>query len=293
LQSNGSRKTTVTIDWISATAHRAVVDLNYTAHPTLHDWENWIEVNGVNGYTIGAKHESGAKAYVNMDRPDMGKHIIYSGKTMQRIKEMYDTSSIDILNHHIESGHSITRLDIALDFYGAGLTVQDFQDAFMNHHVITRLRSATLVQSLTGSGHTLYIGSRKKRKKLVRVYDKAAEMGWDFNCVRVEVQLMGKPATQAGKKIVSGKSTSDTMLAVMKNVVNFPTINQWNMAVEGKYDVQIGTQYDGVGNTRKWLEETVLPCIAREAVLDANWWIQYEMDLTRLMEAMEEKIDEP
>ncbi len=281
--------TTVTIDWISATAHKDMSHLHYTAHPALHDWENWDMVSGVNGYTIGSKHESGTKVYMNLERPDMGKHIIYSGKTLQRIKKMYDIEKLDVLSHHIDNGHNISRLDIARDFFGSTPTVQEFQDAFLNGSVHTKLRTGTVVQNLTGHGHTFYMGSRKARKKLVRVYDKSAEKGWDFPCTRVEVQLMGKPATKAGIAISRAVDKPSMMIACMRDVADFESVFEWNRAVIGSGNISIGTEYEGVGDTRKWLEETVRLCLAKEAVLDWNWWVQYRLDLGEVIDILKAK----
>ncbi len=282
-------KITTTIDWISATSHKEQSHLHHTAHPSLHDWENWANVNGINGYTIGAKHECGAKVYLNLERADMGKHIIYSGKTLSRIKKMYDIEKLDVLDHHISNGHNISRLDIALDFYGSTPTVQEFQDAYMNGFVQTKLRSATVIKDLTGNGHTFYLGSRKARKKLVRVYDKSAEQGWDFPCTRVEVQLMGKPATTAGIAITRAVDKSCIMIACMRDVADFESVYEWNKAMVEAGAVKLGTEYEGAGDTRRWLEETVKLCLAREAVLDWTWWVQYKLELGMLIEDVRNK----
>lgn len=272
-------ETRLTIDWISSTSHNVKDKMQYTSIPALHDWENWEIVNGVNGYTTGAKHESGAKIYENLQRQDMGKHIIYSGKTLQRINAMYNVNSIEVLNHHIESGHNITRIDIALDFINYELNVSDFQWAFMQGKVATRLRKASVIQSLTDTGHTLYIGSRKKRKKLVRVYDKGAEMGWDYPCIRVEVQLMGKPATTVAIEAVRSGKLAQTLLGAMKNVVDFKTIPAWSNAMEQGVRVDVGTESDKLGDTLAWLEGSVRSSLIKHALLDLEWWVQYKLDL--------------
>lgn len=272
-------KTALSIDWISATDHSNELTPKYTAHPALHDWENWESANGTNGYTSGAKHATGTKLYINPKRPDMGKHIIYSGKTLQRINKMYNINSISVLKHHIDSGHTIARIDIALDFYGGSLDVMDFQHAFLHGEASTRLRSASVIKSLTDRGHTFYIGSKKRRKKLVRIYDKSAEMNWDFNCIRVEVQLMGKPATKVSIDAIRGESVAGVLLGAMKDVINFPLISEWNKAMASSKDIKIGTESEMLGDTQKWLEQTVRMCLIKQSVLDLNWWTQYKMDI--------------
>lgn len=264
--------------------------MTYPVHPALHDWENWDDASGRNGYTAGAKHQSGVMIYQNENRVDMGTHCVYSGKTLTRINQMYNVNSMDVLKHHIESGHNIARIDIALDFFGGSLTVEDFQQSFLRGEAITKLRSASVIKSLTDRGHTFYIGSKKRRKKLVRIYDKSAEQNWDFNCIRVEVQLMGKPATKTSIEAVRGESVGKVLLGSIKDVIDFPLITEWNTVMETSDSIQIGTEYEGVGDTKKWLEESVRMCLIRQAVLDLNWWTQYKLDIDTQVEVFTERI---
>lgn len=272
-------ETRLLIDWISATNHKPQTHLQYTAHPALHDWENWEITNGANGYTIGAKHESGAKVYYNPDRKDMGRHIIYSGKVLERINQMYSINSMDVLKYHIETGHNIARIDIALDFVGSAVTVVDFQDAFVAGQSVTRLRSASVIKSLTDRGHTFYIGSKKKRKKLIRIYDKSAEQNWDFPCIRVELQLMGKPATKVAIDAIRGDSVKAVLLGAIKDVIDFPLIQEWTNAMENAENVNLGTEYDGQGDTLTWLNGAVRTSIIKYAVLNMMWWTQFKLDI--------------
>jgi DNA relaxase NicK len=245
----------------------------------LRVWDDWKLINGRNGYTQGSKHITGVTAYRNPERPDMGRHVIYPGKAIQRIKEMYDISAYYILQHHIKNGHNIARIDMAIDFLHTGIAVQQFVDAFDNGHINTRLRSATIVKSLTDSGYTFYLGSRKARKKLVRIYDKGAETNTGLDWVRVEVQLMGKPATQVSKLLVWHSSLEAVLLRSIKDVIDCPTIEVWRDAFSGKEPIKLQSESDIPGNTREWLDKQVFPALKREISLDAKWWVQYKMAL--------------
>jgi hypothetical protein len=271
--------TQLIIDWISATSHKPGGQLHYIAHPALRDYDGWKVCSGANGYTHGSKHETGTRLYINYERNDMGKHIIYSGKAIGRIKEMFDISAFYLLRHHIESGHNIARIDIALDFLHTGVKVEDFVFAFDNKTITTRLRSATIVKSLTDAGYTFYLGSRKKRKKLVRIYDKGAETGTGLDWVRVELQLMGKPATQVGKMIATHSSMESVMLRAIKDVLDCPTILVWRDAFSGKEPIKLQSESDIAGDTREWLESQVFSSLKREISLDAKWWVKYKTAL--------------
>ena len=271
--------TQLIIDWISITSHDLYPLQSYATHPILHDWENWKLTNGKNGYNQGAKHDIGVTAYKNSERPDMGTHAIYSGKTIKRMMEVYEISAFDLLKHHISSGHNIARIDLALDFLNCGLTVSDFVTAFEHNQIITRLRSATVLKSLVDDGYTFYLGSRKKRKKLVRIYNKGAETGTGADWVRVELQLMGKPATQIGKLITCGDDLEGAMLRAIKDVLDCPTIDAWRDAFSGKEPIRLQSESDIAGATKVWLEKQVFKALQREISLDWHWWIQYKMAL--------------
>lgn len=270
-----SKETTLSIDWISTTSHKKESHIHYSSYPALHDWDNWNHTTGRLGYEIGAKHTTGVVALLSLVRPDMGVHTIYSGKSLQRIAHMFATSGIDILKYHIQQGHNIARLDIALDFINHGLSVQNFVDEWYAKRVETKLRACNIVKSLDNDSYTMYIGSQKTRKKLVRIYNKSAEQGLDINWVRVEAQLMGKPATKTGIIISGEEDTEHMMLRCLKDVVNFPFVKSWSDVMEGLTEVRIGSHNDEKGDTREWLLNSVIPSLSREIVLDTSFWVQF------------------
>lgn len=290
LQACGIRETRLLIDWISTTAPYVKHEARMIAHPSLGTFEGWEDSNGKMGYTIGAKHVTGTSILKNDSREDMGVHIIYSGKSLSNIEREFKVKPIDVLRHHIFRRDKIARLDIAIDFINWELNVIDFENAFMNKDCQTRLRSATKVASLTGKGETLYIGSRTKRKKLVRVYDKAAELGLQGDWIRLEYQIMGKPATNAGKLMASEKSLVDAIIKIAVGICTFPTITAFNQATEGIAGVKIGTISGEKGNTREWISKQCVPAIAKLIILDADYWIQLTDEIFNVVQDIDEEV---
>jgi hypothetical protein len=272
-----SKKVLMSIDWISATAHSQLSDYRYASYPELHDWENWHDCTARNGYTLGARHFTGVTVNMNPDRLDMGVHTIYSGKALGRIRGVSGTNGYDILKHHVESGHNIARIDVALDFINCGLSVQDFVDEWESGRCKTRLRSANIVKSLVNDGYTLYIGSQRTRKKLVRIYDKGAETGTAAEWVRCELQLMGKPATTLSLGWLESGSSKDFLLRGILSVVDFPELKQWHDVFNGKESVKIGSESAQKGDTRLWLLNQVIPCLAKEILLTSQFWTQFKL----------------
>lgn len=272
--------TELSIDWISITAHRMDGDIHHATHPCLHDWEHWALTNGVHGYNQGASHDIGVKAYRNDSRVDMGTHVIYSGKTLAKLEGIHSISAWEVLAYHVERGDSIARIDLALDFTNTLLTVEHFKNSYMKGDAVTALRTASEVKSLTHSGHTFYIGSRKKRKKLVRIYDKRAEANLDYDCIRVEAQIMGKPATLLSKEIGQARYAPDVVLGAIREVIDFPMIDLWCEAMGDSSKVELASHHDKETDTRKWLNRTVFMSILKEGERDKEWLDEF---LTSLM----------
>lgn len=273
-------ETLIIIDWISCTAHDKGGVLHAATHPKLLNWDEWEQSSGVFGYTEGATHKTGLKVYQNQARPEMGKHMIYSGKTLQKLYDRYELNAVDILKYHSLRGDSITRLDLALDIKNESLRVQHFIDAYDNGDCVTKLKSASEIKEKTGErGHTFYIGSTKTRKKLVRIYDKRAETGTEIDWIRIELQIMGKPATKLGRDIIESKHMSDIILGAIKEIVDFPTIYQWFSIFDSAESVDIITATDKLGNTREWLDKTVFKSIQDEAKIDPGWFEEYVLSL--------------
>lgn len=272
----------IRIDWISVTDKEQNIE-KVSAHPSIFDG-NWIECAGKNGYNVGAKHVTGVREYRNYSRIDMGTHIVYSSKALDRINEMNNISASDILIHHIRSGHHIARLDLAIDFIGYGVPVGQYIDAFKNGEVKTRLRNASIIKSLTTEATTLYLGSMKKRKNLVRVYNKGAEMGIDLDWIRVELQIMGKKATSTGVEIAHSEDIERTIIGVVKGVVDFGTISSWNALTNDIGKIKMSTIPKTQGDTEAWLMNQVLPALVRTCVLNLGFWVQFKMAFRDLTE---------
>lgn len=271
----------IRIDWISITDKKPE-KIKSSAHPSLQD-RHWIECPGKNGYNVGQKHATGVREYVNYNRDDMGKHIVYSSKALDRIKDSMNISASDILIHHINEGHNVARLDLAVDFIGYGVVVEDFIFAFKNGYAKTKLRKASVIESLTDSGQTLYIGSMKKRKNLVRIYNKGCQTGTHDDWVRVELQIMGKKATSTALEIATSEHIKESIIAIIKGVANFPTVSAWNSLVTDINEIKMSTIPKEQGDTEKWLMKQVAPAMARTLVLNIDFWIQFKMEVSQIM----------
>lgn len=277
---SGLKTSLISIDWISVTSKRVGKE-GYTAHPSLHDWENWETCSGVNGYTSGYKHQTGVRTYASENRGDMGKHTIYSGSSLRRVQEYNGSDPYEILDYHVKAYDSITRVDFAVDFINQGAKVIDFEKAFIDGKVNTRIKSASKTESITSDGYTFYLGSLKAKKKLVRVYNKASEQGLDGDWVRVETQIMGKPATNACRQLVKSENRGDMFIGICNDVANWESVNVWKELSESATDAEIGSISSEKGDTRKWIAEQCIPSIVKELSLDSDYAYEFFNELER------------
>lgn len=263
------------IDWISITRKRMNQN-NYAVHPSLHDWENWNDTNPLNGYSLGGKHTTGVMSFSNPSRLDMGFHSIYNGSALKRVEQYNGTSPFDVLSYHSSEKHNFSRLDLAIDFLNCGVCVSDFENCFMSGDADTRIKTAEKIKSLTHTGETLYIGSRKKIKKLVTVYNKASEQGLVGDWTRVEYRIMGKPATESAKIMNDTNGNSDTVAKIANGICNFKTVDVWNEFTDNADGHDIGSISNEKGDRRNWLLDQVAKAIANELTLDIEFW--YDME---------------
>lgn len=264
------------IDWLSVTDTIGTTPTHYS----IEGIDNWKQINGRLGYDKGLKHVTGVTRLSSSTRRDMGVHSIYTGKAMKRIEKDMKVTPMELLKHHLANHDNVARIDFSLDFINCGIVVNDFVDAWYAGNVITRAKSATYVKSITHAGSTFYVGSQKKRKKLLRVYDKGAEQGMsDVDWLRVELQIMGKPATTAGKGLVSSVDKPTYIAQAIAGYADFRTILPFQRAKNGDETIEIGSISSNKGDTRDWLENSVIPSLAREIVADSEYWVQFCLKL--------------
>lgn len=275
----------MSIDWISATRKKTLeqYQMGYTAHPSLHDWENWEDDIAKLGYTSGSRHATGVRVYANDKRQDMGYHIVYSGEALRRVEDYAQILPHEILLYHVTQQHSIARLDIAIDFINTGLRVQDFINCYKRGDVQTRIKTVNVTQSLSSEGATLYIGSMKKRKKLIRIYNKAAEQNLSGDWTRLEAQIMGKPATKISKELCEGDDFKSVAIGAIKAIADYNGIPQWDEISRNVDVIDIGSISSEKGDTRKWLIDQCVPALAKELGLDSGFLDEFNEALRRKM----------
>ena len=273
------RSVTACIDWISATRlidRDGKADLNNVVYNRFAD-DEWTETRATNGYTLAWRNDIGIVQMVNPYRKDMGTHVMYTGKVLRKIEEITKVKALDILDYHIRNSDNLTRVDIAIDCYNTGMNIDALAMDWKARNVKTRARTGFRIEDLDGKGTTLYIGSRTKRKKLLRIYDKAAEQKIDGDWIRIELQVMGEPILDMVKLMESGKDDfANIVRSIIKGYCDFNQNSVWNEVFTSD-SISISSQKVTKGDTREWIFNQCVPAIVRECRIDATFWEQLQL----------------
>lgn len=254
-------KTTTAIDWLSYTVKKALP--NSPIYPP-YCWAQGHAVDGNLGYTEGWELENGIRILTNYDRPEMGHHVIMSGKALSKLTAA-GVDLFGLLDDVMKIGGRIRRLDLALDIHDSGANVSEFVEAFRAKSAVTAVRSFHEVKGLNEEdGHTAYFGSRTS-EKMVRIYDKAAEQGLlPFSWLRVEAELKGDRAHGTAGHLVGvpEKQRTRAIHGVIQTIIDFPTVSAWADALDG-LEIDLAPVGRKDTDTEKWLLDVCARAVAK------------------------------
>ncbi len=259
------------LDWISATykgtttlpgTARAAADAGEQAVGKAAKKEGWLRMPatfgaGRNGYNRSLIDRHGATIAFD-GSASMGVHVSLPGQSLSQKAPMEQKR---ILARLLNSGASLTRLDVAVDT-DAEMDARGLKEQILQGIAVTRVLSVpTLVE---GSGETLYVGSRKS-EKLLRIYDKAAEQKIEGSWWRIELQLRGDAARKAGG--ILAHEGFGAIPGLIRGFCHWPNDEAWLRAL-GNGNIQIVPSQAKKTNTRNWLLGRVAETMAKEAAKD-------------------------
>lgn len=225
------------------------------------------------GYMIAEKYPSGAIKLYTPAETRMGIHLIYSGQAIAYAVTEYAMTDLALLNHLCTYGR-IGRLDIRLDATGKRINIRRLYEEALRGKAIKRSSRVQFVESAKSGNErgamTTYIGSMKKRTKLLRVYDKGAQLGATIPHTRFELEHRGKIAQNAANRLKSAnfEDYGALVLAIIKGYCQWPDYPTVVKVFDGVFPVRVSVPAHVHGNTVRWLLDTVAPTLAREIALN-------------------------
>lgn len=243
-----SKKTvSLKIDWLEGSVseswripYPSDLTMEYKDHFALH------------GYTVGRLYKDGRWEMSNPARPDMGRHVQWSGDALEECP----LDAQELLEFEFKAGLSITRLDLAVDAKNWRLKPSRARKEIQLGRCKTRAKKFPFRDDAVDVGDTQYVG-KKNSQIFLRVYDKAAEMGVQQDYTRVELSLRAGRAHKAAASVVSNPD----FRALVRGYADFPYWNAWCAVME--VDPIKLPKEQRIGNTERWLFNTVAPSLAR------------------------------
>lgn len=279
------------IDWISCT-YPFGYESEGKSVVYRDDSETRISAKATNGYTQAWRVKSGALIQQNPERKDMGIHVVYTAKNIAKSCEYAHGSQKDLLDF-LMSGARITRLDLCLDVMDSGITIESLYAETCAGKVKTRAKTVGYIESKKIGNEkgaaTLYIGSMKKRKKLLRVYDKGEQLGLNEDWKRFELETHGEIANNAALALVDlpDKRYGDRIRGMIKAYADFSQTKASEIFQVNNVPLAV-PKYKKSG-TAAWLVNVVAPTLAREAFLDYDVLGEFLDRFQKEYEALQEE----
>lgn len=155
-------------------------------------------------------------------RDDMGVCLNLSGKGCRAFEEHSKVGWIDLIKRIFQHNGNITRLDLAYDDHMGVIDIYRFASDIRDRNYRSKSKKAKILwsddQELDVQGLTVYVG-KECSDVFIRVYDKAAERGFDHDrhWVRVELQLRDDRATEAMRRLFQKESIGVVAAGILRN----------------------------------------------------------------------------
>lgn len=225
-------------------------------------WPDFISASGkeirpIKYFSHGLEISNGGRVYWNENRPNMGRHVIFSGSCCDTI----GVNLKECLYFVQESGYKTTRLDLAIDIFNTNLSLTHMASLISRKEFKSHAQVAPNYKDLLGKGETVQLG-RAGSGTFLRVYDKAAEQKTETSWIRIEVSYGARKAKTALETYLQDNSVR----SLVSGFVSFPSWRKWNCILS---HVPVAVRYEvKQTNTRKWLLESVAKSIAKEMLFD-------------------------
>lgn len=269
-------ETSFTVDWLSITfnkygAKKFARKVGYQA------WASHVESVPSRSYNRCDELETGLRIMWHTDNEGQGWHFVFSGQALR----WYATKSYDwheiMFDAHACGGRT-SRVDLAFDIRGSGLTMGNFSKSELMQYKGKGRTPRLLPVGTQEDGWTVYVGARQSQKFL-RIYDKAKERK-DFKSDYIRVELECKEETAHAIGWNFGQIPLSECVSMARGLVlaqaDFKS-PAWRAGMHGEitnFSLPQGKDRDTFG----WLLKSVVPALAKEIlkrpkddVLDQFW----------------------
>lgn len=162
-----------------------------------------------------------------------------------------------------------TRIDLALDVFDSGISVEDVMLSYEFVHSLNRQKKTQFIRS--GNGNTFYVGSRHS-EKMLRVYDKAGEQHIEADWVRYEMELKGEAAVQVVPHILAQFRRTAMLIVGMLSIPESNVGTLLENFAQGEA-IKLTNAPSTKEGREKWLMETVASALAKLKLDDNDMYL--------------------
>lgn len=256
-----NKTVTITLDWISFTFKETTRESNAWFAKYANS-ETATPATPRHGYSGACKEENGILHMWNLEREEMGHHVILSGSCLRDVIEYRGISQQALLQEIVNSGASITRLDLAKD---AKDVYVDYDDIWSDLERGNYTGSAQKTARMQGSdgGDTIYVGSRTS-DRFMRLYDKAAQTGnADILWSRLEIEYKGMVARAVSTLLVQDVQWSSVFNNEVSRMLALPERSSFSVFMDSA-DCEIGVpKIEKQVDREKWIDDQVISAVCK------------------------------
>lgn len=257
-------KVSITLDWLA-----------FTFKESTHEAAKWLRVYAsnnagmaiapTNGYRDAYRTQNGIVVQWNIDREEMGYHVIIAGSAIRHVLIDNELDQATLIQTVRDAGASITRLDLAKDLQGVNVSLDKIYTALEQKQSIGTARSFSQIHSI-GGGNTVYVGSRQS-EKFIRIYDKAAQMGlhgvfW----YRYELETKGMVARALAALLCESANWASAFDTISRHMVDVPKCDDYQQFfLPGVVEIGI-PKLEKKSDREAWIEKQVIPAVLKHVI---------------------------
>ena len=153
-----------------------------------------------------------------------------------------------------DRGCQLSRIDLCFDDYGKKFNAKYYIDKWVRGLFRSHFQTATMFLNQNQDGNTFYLGSLKKRSKLLRIYDKFVESGGIYDCVRYEFEYHAENARDVMAYILGGGT-----------IEFFPYLRSWFEVIKesnnttNKSDIPLDNEWEEYFSESVFCEKIIIP----------------------------------
>lgn len=254
----------ITLDWLAFTFREDTIGQQEFLH-SFASSKGAVEITATNGYRTAYRSGQGVVVQWNVDRPEMGYHVVIAGSAIRNILQHYQLDQKTLVEKVINAGGSITRLDLAKDLTGEHVSLDKIYQAMERGEYSGSSRKFSQIHSLNG-GNTVYVGSRQS-EKFIRIYDKASEMGLQGQeWKRFELECKGMVARALATLLVQSEQWSGAFDTIARHMVDLPGLRDYQ-AFFSPEPISISLpKLEKQTDREAWIAGQVMPAVVKHFI---------------------------